>query len=151
MEFLGADHQVHVGQAVDQFLSPALRHAAHETEHHVGPAAAEFRCQGLHLAKSLFFGRIAHAASVEQDDVGGGLRRRQGVALGDELSGDLFGVALIHLATVRFDIDTRHEVQRKSRLRDGWSSGKRENGEKKFLYSFAVRIKVSPRLNSLNL
>ena len=43
MELLRADHQVHVRQPVNQLLSPALGHAAHEAEHDVGPAAAASR------------------------------------------------------------------------------------------------------------
>ena len=33
---------------------------------------------------------------------------REGVALGHELGGDGFAVALVHLATVGFDVNTRH-------------------------------------------
>ena len=36
---------------------------------------------------------------------------RQGIALGDELRGDGFAVALVHLATVSLDIDARHKLR----------------------------------------
>src|SRR5258708_39162765 len=75
VEFLGADDQVYVRQTFDEFLSPALSHAAHETQHHVGAAAAHFRRQILHLAKSLLFRRIANAASIEEDNIGHCLAR----------------------------------------------------------------------------
>ena len=41
-------------------------------------------------------------------DIGGGLGRGQGIALGHELRGDGFAVALVHLATVGLDVNARH-------------------------------------------
>ena len=35
-------------------------------------------------------------------------QRRQSIALGHELGGDLFGIALVHLATVSLNINARH-------------------------------------------
>ncbi len=108
MELLRADNEVHVRQAVNQLVSPALGDAAQEAEHDVRPAAAGLSDEIFHLAQRLLLGQVPHGAGVEQDDVGGGLRRREGITLGDELGGDSFTVALVHLAPVSFDIDTRH-------------------------------------------
>src|ERR1051326_1143322 len=41
VKLLSANHQVHVGEAIDQFLSPALGHAPKEPEHHSRAAAAQ--------------------------------------------------------------------------------------------------------------
>jgi hypothetical protein len=54
------------------------------------------------------FGGIAHAASVEQHDVGENFGASNVVTTRDELSGDGFAIALIHLATVSFNENTRH-------------------------------------------
>src|ERR1043166_5700089 len=108
VKFLSAEDEVHVRKAVQQFLAAALGHAAHEAEDDIGAAAAQFGGEGLHFAEGLLLGGITHAAGVQEHDIGGGFRGGEAVAFADELSGDLFGVALIHLTTVSFDIDTRH-------------------------------------------
>jgi len=53
VKLLRADDEVHVRQAVNQFLPPALRDAAQEAEHDVGPATAGFSDDVLHLAERL--------------------------------------------------------------------------------------------------
>ena len=108
MKFLRADHEIHVRQAINQFLTPALRHATQETEHDVGPVLPDVAGDILHLVDGLLLRVVAHAARVEQHDIRDVLRGRERVALGDELRGDSFAVALVHLATVSFDINARH-------------------------------------------
>ena len=108
MKFLRAEHEVHVRQTVNEFLSAALRHAAHEPEHDVRAAAARFGDDVHHFVQGFLFREIAHAARVEQNHVRHGFGRREGVALGHELRGDGLAVALVHLATVGFDVNTRH-------------------------------------------
>ena len=108
MKFLRADDEVNIRQAVNQLLAAALRHAAHETEDDVGPVLADVAGDVLHLVDGLLLGIVAHAAGVEQHDVRDVFGRGEGVAFGDELRGDGFAVALVHLATVGFDIDARH-------------------------------------------
>src|SRR5258707_56764 len=98
VELLRADNQIDIGQAVEQLAPAALSHATEETEDHIRPAAAHFRRDVLHFAKSLLFSGVAHAASIEENDFRSRLGSRQRVALGNKLSGDLFGVTLIHLA-----------------------------------------------------
>src|SRR5262249_53423132 len=108
MKFLCADDEVNVGQPVDQFLSAALRHATEKTEHDVGTVPSCFRGNVLHFSQRLLFSEVAHAASVEQDHIGGGLGQREGVAARDELSRDGFAVALVHLATISLDVNAGH-------------------------------------------
>jgi len=86
-----------------------LRHATQEAEHDPGPAATNLGREVLHLVKRLLFRQVAHAARVQQNHVRDAFRWRQGVALGHELGGDGLAVALVHLAPVGFDIDTRHD------------------------------------------
>jgi len=65
MKFLRAEDEVHVRQFINQFLSPALRHAAHETEHDVRPVLAHIRREFC-ICRWPFFRKIAHAAGVQQ-------------------------------------------------------------------------------------
>ncbi len=119
-----ADDEVHVRQFVNELPSAALGHAAHKTQHHAGAVAADFGGERLHFADGLLLGGIAHTAGVEQDDVGGGFRGSESIALGNELRGDGFGVALVHLAPVGFDIDTRHNAENGSEFTRGWEGWK---------------------------
>ena len=113
MKFLRAKNEVHIRQFINQFLSAALRHAAHETEHDVRTVLAHIRGEVLHLANGFFLREIAHAAGVEQNHVRHGFRRREGVALRHELRGHSLAVALVHLAAVGFDENTGHNVSDK--------------------------------------
>jgi len=74
MEFLRADDKVHVRQFVNELPPAALGHAAHETQNHFRAVAADFGGERLHFADGFLLGGVAHAASVEQDDIGGGFR-----------------------------------------------------------------------------
>jgi hypothetical protein len=112
MEFLRADDEVNVGQPVDEFLSPALRHAPHESKNLARALLFRHADDGGHFSNGLLLGEIAHAASIEQHDVGDGFGLDEGVAFGDELGGDGFAIALVHLASVSFDKNTRHILLR---------------------------------------
>ena len=112
MKFLGAENQVHVGQFINQLLAAALGHAAHEAHNLVALLAAGGADEVLHLVDGFLLGEITDAARVEKDDVGGAFGFGQGIALGDELGGDGFAIALIHLASVSLDENTRHEYWR---------------------------------------
>ncbi len=113
MKFLRAEDEVHVRQAVNEFLSAALRHATHETEHDLRTVLAHIRRDVLHFANRLLLREIAHAAGVQQNHVGDRLGWREGVTLGHELGGDGFAVAFVHLAAVSFDENTWHDVSDK--------------------------------------
>ncbi|MEM7429211.1 MAG: hypothetical protein AAF441_24260, partial [Pseudomonadota bacterium] len=49
MKFLGAEHEVHIREPIDQFLPTALGHAAHETEALAGLALAGVADERAHL------------------------------------------------------------------------------------------------------
>ena len=112
MKLLGAKHQIHVGKFINQLLAAALRHAAHETEHHIGAVLPHVGGEIGHLAHGLALGHVAHGAGIEQDDIRDVFGGREGVALGDELRSDGLAVTLVHLATVGFDIDAGHLLKR---------------------------------------
>ena len=61
MEFLRAQHQVHVGQFFDQLLAAALGHATHETDDLVALFTARGADQVFHLVDGLLLGEIADA------------------------------------------------------------------------------------------
>ncbi len=121
MKFLRADDQIHVGQCLDEFLAAALRHAAHVAENLAGPVFLRGADEVLHLVDGLLLGEIAHAAGVEQNHVGDGLGLRQRITLGDELRGDSLAVALVHLASVGFDIDARHDATNRAEITPRWT------------------------------
>src|SRR6185436_1109481 len=52
MKLLCADNEVNVGKAIDQFLTAALRHAAHEAEDDIRPCPAQLARERLHFAES---------------------------------------------------------------------------------------------------
>jgi len=108
MEFLRAEDQIHVRQPVNQFLSAALRHAPHKTEDDVGAVPADIRGEVFHFPERLLFRQIAHAARIEQNHIRPDLGKREGITLGHKPRGDGFAVALVHLATVGLDVNTRH-------------------------------------------
>src|SRR5665213_644696 len=109
MKFLGADDETHFRQLIEQLLSATLRHATHEAQHDGRAMLADFGGDVLHFADGLLFGHVAHAASVEKNDICGGFGWGQSVAFGGQLGGDGFRVALVHLATVSFDVNTGHD------------------------------------------
>src|SRR6185437_979098 len=76
--------------------------------------------------ESLLLRQITHAAGIEQNDVRQGFGFDEGIAFGDELRGDGFAVALVHLAPVSFDKNTRHVSLRiAGKIREKRRVGKR--------------------------
>ena len=109
MKFLRAYDEIHVRQPINQFLPTALRHATEKTEHDIGAVLADVAGNVLHLVDGFLLGVVAHAAGVEEHDVCDVLGSRECVALRHELRGNGLTVALVHLATVGFDVNTRHK------------------------------------------
>ena len=109
MKFLRAEHQIHIRQLVNQLLSAALRHAAHEADNLFTFLAARRADDVFHLADGFLLGEIAHAACVQQHDISVRLGLGERIALGDELRGDGFAVALVHLASVSFYENAGHD------------------------------------------
>jgi len=65
VELLGADDQIDIGQAIDQFLSPALGHATQETQHPLRAGCDAVRPPDLHFADGFLFraSRTLHVLS----------------------------------------------------------------------------------------
>ena len=110
MEFLRAEHQIHVGQLLHAVAGrgfapctpriPARRRAARDG----------LRPRWIRILPIAFCSAISRTLHVlSRIDIRGRLPRRERVTLGDDLGGDGFRVALIHLATVSFDVNTRHD------------------------------------------
>ena len=112
MEFLCADDEIDVREAVDEFLSTRLGHAAHKAEDDIRPVAPDFSGDIFHFSERLLLRQIPDTARIEEDHVGRRFSRCERVTLGHELGGNRFAVALVHLATVGFDIDAGHRGRR---------------------------------------
>ncbi len=124
VEFLGADDEVHVGQALEDFGAAVLGHAAKDTEHEVGVLLfAVGDVAGL--AEGLLLGGVADRAGVEQHDVAVILGLHDAVAPATQHRRDGLAVALVHLATVGLDIDAVHFGKRTGKQ----ASGAGGNGE----------------------
>src|SRR6266513_3895802 len=99
MKFLGANHKIEVRDLFQQLLPPRLRHAAEKPKNGFRPPLPH-AAEHSHLAKRLLLGHVAHAAGIEQNNIGLRLATDALVAAGDERMRDLLGIALVHLATV---------------------------------------------------
>ena len=102
MKLPGAEHEIEVGQLFEQLVAEPLGHAAERTDHQIGTARLEF----LHVADLAFglaFGLFADTAGVEEENIRLLLVFDDRVAGFDQHSGERFGIALIHLASVGFE------------------------------------------------
>src|SRR6266550_1009083 len=107
MKFLGANHKIELRYLFQQLLPPRLRHAAEKPKNGFRPPLPH-AAEHSHLAKRLLLGHVAHAAGIEQNDIGLRLATDPLVAAGNERMRDLLGVALVHLAAVGLDEKFRH-------------------------------------------
>ena len=87
-----------------------LRHAAHVAQHHVGSVPFQGGGKISHFSHRFLLCLIADATGVQEHDIGLMFRRHHGVALGTQLRCHGFGVALVHLAPVSFDIHVGHAL-----------------------------------------
>ena len=127
VKLLRAQDKIDVGQPIDQFLAPALRHAAQEAKKLAGPVFLPLANERGHLAHRLLFRQVAHAARVQQHHIRHLFGRRQGVALAHQLRRDRFAVALVHLASVGFDKHTGHGPSVAGKLRQPLAVEKAED------------------------
>ena len=107
MKFLRPDNKVDMRQIFEQRIATRLGHAAEKTKNNMRPLFGDL-AKHSHFAKRFLIGHVAHAASVEQHDIGFVFAFNPLVTAGDERVCDLFGIALVHLATVGFDEELRH-------------------------------------------
>ncbi len=102
VKFLGADDEVEVGQAVEQVGAAVLGHTAHHADDEVGlsPFAGGDMAG---FTDGFLLGLFAHAAGIQEDDVGVGLALDDAVPLSAEHGGDGFRISFVHLAAVGLD------------------------------------------------
>ena len=107
--FLGADDDVEVGQGFEKFLAARLGHAAHEAVNDVFSVAALVD-EVAHFSEGFLLGLVADGTGVDEHGVRLVLVGRDRVAALAEHAGDLLGVALVHLASVGFDVNFGHGI-----------------------------------------
>ena len=107
MEFLSTDDKIDVWQILEQRRAARLGHASEKTENDVRPFFGD-ATEHSHFADRLLVGHVTHAAGVEQNDVGLVFVLHPFVAANDERVGNLFRIALVHLAAVGFNEELRH-------------------------------------------
>src|SRR5581483_6464540 len=112
MEFLRAGNEIHVRQIFEQGFAAGLGHATEKPEHHMRPFPGH-AAEHSHFAQRFLIRHVAYAARVQQHHVGFGFMRHAFVPAGNERVRHLFGVALVHLTSIRFDKKFRHD-RRKS-------------------------------------
>ena len=100
----GTKHEIKMRKLVQQFISKTLRHAAERSDNEIGILRLEF-FHIADLALRLAFRLLANTAGIEQQDVGFLLDIDHRMTGFDQHSGQRFGVALVHLATVGLDMD----------------------------------------------
>ena len=108
VKFLGADHQINMGNAVEERRSAGLGHAAQEPENHVRTLPGH-PSKHPHFAKRFLVCHVAHAAGVQQDDIGVLLAIHSLVTPLNQRIRDLLRIAFIHLAAVGFDEELGHK------------------------------------------
>ena len=108
MKLLRPQHEIHIRQLINQLPPAALCHAAHEAKHGVRIVLSGLADERLHFVECFLLSSIAHAAGIQQNDICRRLFRRDGIALRHKLCGDGLAVALVHLAPVSFNENTRH-------------------------------------------
>ena len=124
VKFLGADDEIDVGQAFEDFGAAVLGHAAEDTEDEVGVLLFAVGDVGG-FAEGLLLGGVAHGAGVEEHDVAVVLILHDAVAATAQHGRDRLAVAFVHLATIGLDIDAVHLGKRGGKQ----AGGARGNGE----------------------
>src|SRR6266480_5136068 len=107
MKFLGANHKIEMWDFFQQLRPTRLRHAAEKPKDGFRPPLPH-AAEHSHLAKRLLLGHVAHAAGIEQNNIGLRLATDPLVAARNERVRDLLRVALVHLATVGLNEEFRH-------------------------------------------
>src|SRR2546430_13418436 len=102
MKFLGANHKIEVRDLFQQLRPPRLRHAAEKPKNGFRPALRH-AAEHSHLAKGLLLGHVAHAAGIEENNIGLRLATDPLVAAGNERMRDLLGIALVDRKSTRLN------------------------------------------------
>ena len=94
-------------QASKKRIAPCLRHASEKSEDDFRPALCDL-AKHSHFPEGLLLRHIPDAARVEEDDICLDFMRRAFKTSHDQRVSHLFGVALIHLAAVGLNEESRH-------------------------------------------
>ena len=97
-------HEIDLRQPPEDLLTLGLRHAPENAQHEVGLLPLE-RLHEPHLAERPFLSVRPHRAGVEQDHVGLFFPLDEAVPLRRQHPEDLLGIPLVHLATVRLEVN----------------------------------------------
>src|SRR5256714_5646143 len=127
MKFLGANDKIEMWDFFQQLRPPRLRHAAEKAKDGFRPALRH-AAEHSHLAKRLLLGHVAHAAGIEENDIGLRLATDPLVAAGNERMRNLLRVALVHLAAVGLNEEFRHG-SRTIHRGGGWATPLGGSGE----------------------
>src|SRR5437660_2027103 len=99
MKFLRANHKIDMRQTFQERFAASLSHTTEEPKHYMRPLFRQL-AQHTHFTEGLLVSHVAHAAGVQQHDVGFRLVPDLLVAARDERMRDLVCVAAGHLATI---------------------------------------------------
>ena len=100
------DHKRHARVALEESRTEPLRHASRHAEDGVSLHEAP---QLPEPADDALFGVLANGARVDENHVRPFRCMKHFIANGRQLAEDELGVADVHLATVGFDVDRRHD------------------------------------------
>ena len=104
MNVVRSDHEIQMRNFLEKFLAAALRHAAHDPEHH--PRAFPFEtAQNSEFPDGFALRLIPDAARIQDNDVGFVFFMDNIVSGFRQHCRGRFAVAFIHLASVCLDID----------------------------------------------
>ena len=98
-----ADHDIDHRRALEQRLPFLLRHAPGHHDHRVAGGVVRLDAQLPQTRVQLVLGVLAHAARVDDDDIGVAVVGRAVVPGGIQQPGHLLRVVIVHLAAVGFD------------------------------------------------
>src|SRR6266481_3596801 len=102
MKLLSADDKIDMRQILEQRFAARLSHASQKAENDFGTLFCQLP-KHSHFAKRFLVGHVAHAASIEQHNVGFHFASHALVTTRDERVRDLFRVPLVHLTPVSLD------------------------------------------------
>ncbi len=106
MKFLRSHDEIDRHGRLRELRPAALRHAAKIAKNQMRAHPPQFLEHAI-LPMAFCSAHVAHAAGIEQDDVGIRLVAREPIASRRQRLRDVIGVALVHLAAVGLDVNGR--------------------------------------------
>jgi len=102
---IGSDHEIDLGNSLEQFGAETLGHAAHHTQHIAGTLVA---FQLTHASQHPLLRVIAHGAGIDEQHIGVGRIFRTHVARTAQDAEHQLGIRDVHLAAVGLDVNAAH-------------------------------------------